>query len=457
VALLAPADSVGASEGATMWQDRYRSKLTSPARAVACVTPGDSVYLGGNAGTPRVLADALAARASDLHDVRVAHVLLLGTDPFGGEGARDSFSHLSFFAGPGDRRAILEGRAEYVPCHLSEIPRLLREGRPPVDVALLMTAPPDRNGLLSLGTEVLASLTAAEVAKRVVVQVNPRMPRVHGNSFLHVDEVHAIVEAQEELPELLSGPPSLEERRIAEHIVGLIPEAATLQLGIGGIPNAVVSQLEDRHDLGIHSEMISDGVMRAYEAGVLSGRKKTMHKGKIVTTFALGSREFYDWIDDSNVVEAHPCDHTNEPFHAARNDRLIAINSAISIDLTGQVNADSIGYRIYSGVGGQVDFGRAARLSAGGRPIIALPSTARGGTVSRIVPRLAAGAGVVTSRADVHTIVTEHGVAELYGRSIAERVRALVNIADPRFRPELEAAVEAVEKGFHHNGAAAKG
>lgn len=432
-----------------MWQDSYRSKLQSPEAAARHVERGQTVYLGGNAATPRALADALAARAEDLADVQVAHVLLLGEDPFDQGLARERFSHLSFFAGPGDRKAILERRAEYLPCHLSEIPRLLRDRQPKVDVAMLMTAPPDKHGLLSLGTEVLASLAAAEVAQKVIVQVNPRMPLVNGNSFLHVDEIDAIVEAEEELPELIAGPPTMEEQRIAEHVVRLIPKGATLQLGIGGIPNAVVSLLEGRNDLGVHSEMISDGVMQAYEAGVLSGRMKTMHKGKIVTTFALGSREFYDWIDENNAVEAHPCDHTNDPAHAARNDRLIAINSAISIDLTGQVNADSIGYRIYSGVGGQVDFVRAARLSAGGRPIIALPSTARQGTVSRIVPRLAEGAGVVTSRADVHTIVTEHGVAELNGRSISERIRALIDIADPRFQPELENAVETVLRSFH--------
>ena len=432
-----------------MWQDRYRSKLTTAEKAVESVEPGQTLYLGGNAATPRVLANALAARAASLSEVRVAHVLLLGDDPFAHGLARERFSHFSFFAGPGDRKAILEGRGAYLPCHLSEIPQLMRDGQPKIDVAVLTTTPPDRNGLLSLGTEVLASLAAAEVAEKVIVQVNPRMPLVHGNSFLHVDDVHAFVEAEEELPELLMGAPSDTEQAIAAHIVELIPEGATLQLGIGGIPNAVVSMLEGRTDLGVHSEMISDGVMRAYEAGVISGRKKTMHKGKIVTTFALGSREFYDWIDDNNAVEAHPCDHTNNPAHAARNDRLIAINSAISVDLTGQVNADSIGYRIYSGVGGQVDFVRAARMSAGGRPIIALPATARGGKVSRIVPRLAEGAGVVTSRADVHTIVTEYGVAELYGRPISERLRALIGIAAPAFQPELEAAVEEVMKSFH--------
>jgi acyl-CoA hydrolase len=325
----------------------------------------------------------------------------------------------------------------------------MRAGLPVIDTALLMTAPPDRHGMLSLGVEVLASLAAAQCARQVVVQVNERMPRVLGNSFIHVSDVHTIVEASHDLPELLAPPPDEVERRIARNVVGLIPEKATLQLGIGGVPNAVISLLEGRNDIGIHSEMISDGVMHAFEAGVATGRYKTRHRGKIVTTFALGSRVFYDWLHENNAVEAHPCDHTNDPFQAAQNARLIAINSAISVDLTGQVNADSIGYKIHSGVGGQVDFIRAANLSQDGRPIIALPSTARGGTVSRIVPRLAEGAGVVTSRADVHTVVTEHGVAELRGRSIRERIDALMAVADPAFQPMLEQTVRDVPSFFH--------
>jgi acyl-CoA hydrolase len=430
------------------WQDSYRAKLRTAQAAVAEVGPGEVVYLGGNAATPRILAGALAARAADAPALRIAHVLLLGEDPFAEVAEAGLVRHLSWFVGPADRRALLRGHASYVPCHLSEIPRLIRDGRPPIDTALLMVAPPDRHGLLSLGVEVMASLAAAQCARRVIVQVNERMPRVLGNTFLHVDDVDAIVEADEELAELGTPTPTHVERQIAEHIVPLIPDGATLQLGIGGIPHAVVSLLEGRDDLGIHSEMISDGVMHAYEAGILSGRRKTRHRGKIVTTFALGSRALYDWLHESNAVEAHPCDHTNDPLRASQNDRLIAINSAISVDITGQVNADSIGYQIYSGVGGQVDFIRAAHLSQGGRPIIALPSTARGGSTSRIVPRLAAGAGVVTSRADVDTVVTEHGVAELRGLSIRERVDALISIADPRFRSELEQAVEDVRNLF---------
>jgi acyl-CoA hydrolase len=434
------------------WLSDYRAKLTSAEEAVAAIPPGAVVYVGGNAGTPRVLAKALAARAASAPGMQVAHVLLLGDDPFAAAAKAGLLTHLSWFVGPADRQAILQGHAQYVPCHLSQIPRLIRDGRPALDAALVMTAPPDRHGLLSLGVEVLASLAAAECARRVVVQVNERMPRVFGNAFLHVSDVDAIVEATEELIELPATAPDAVEHQIAEHIVPLIPRGATLQLGIGGVPNAVVSLLEHRDDLGVHSEMISDGVMHAFEAGVLSGRFKTRHRGRIVCTFAMGTRAFYDWLHENPAVEAHPCDHTNDPVRAAQNDRLIAINSAISIDLTGQVNADSLGYRIYSGVGGQMDFVRAATMSREGRPIIALPATARRGTVSRIVARLAEGAGVVTSRADVHTVVTEHGVAELFGRTVRERVDALIAIADPRFRPELTQAVADVRTLFRSRG-----
>lgn len=419
------------------WIDSYRAKLCTPDQAVADLEPGQVVFMGGNAATPRALAAALAARAPEVAGLTVGHVLLLGDDPFADAKIRGLIRHLSWFVGPADRKAVLDGTGGYVPCHLSEIPKLLRAGRPEVHAALLMVSPPDRHGFFSLGVEVMASLAAAEVADRVIVQVNTRMPRVLGNAFLHISQVDRVVEVDEELPELTSVPPSPTDIAIAQHLVPLIPEGATLQLGIGAIPDAVIGLLEGRDDLGVHSEMISDGVMRAVEAGTVTGRFKTRHRRKVVTTFALGSRELYDWLHENPVVEAHPCDHTNDLAVAAQNRRLFAINSAISVDLTGQVNSDSIGGRIYSGVGGQVDFIRAAAHSEGGRPVIALPSTARGGTVSRIVATLAPGAGVVTSRADVHTVATEYGVAELWGRSLPERARALIAIAHPQFRDEL--------------------
>lgn len=423
-----------------MWQTDYRSKLRTPDQALADL-PGDAnVYISGNAATPRALGMALVRRAEDSPgNMRLGHVLLLGNDPVAPRD-RDEVRHRAWFVGPADRDQVNAGVADYVPSHLSEIPRMIREMSRPLDAALLTVAPPDDHGFLSLGVEVMASLAAAQQARKVVVQVNPRMPRVHGNSWLHVSEVHAVVEAEEPLTELLPETPSEVEQAIAAHIVPLIPERGTLQLGIGGIPNAVIAQLRGRDDLGVHSEMISDGVLDAVEAGVVTGRHKTLYPRKVITTFILGSRRLYDWVDDNPMVEGHPCDHTNDLLVASSNERLVAINSAISVDLTGQVNADSIGTRIFSGVGGQLDFIRAAARSRGGVPIIALPSTARDGKVSRIVPTLATGAGVVTSRADVHWVVTEYGAVNLYGRSLRARAELLVSIAHPAFRDELHAA-----------------
>lgn len=422
------------------WIDQYRSRLTTPEAAIGQLAGDAMVYLGGNAATPRVLARALARHAEATPGaVTCGHVLLLGEDPVLPRDRRE-VRHRPWFVGPADRAQVASGDADYVPSHLSEIPRMVRN-LPRLDAAVLMVAPPDDHGFLSLGVEVMASLAAAERAERVIVQVNPRMPRVFGNSFLHVSEVDAVVEAEEELAELPSEVPTDVERAIASHVVPLIPEAATLQLGIGGIPNAVASLLRDRDDLGVHSEMISDGVMDAVVRGVITGRHKTLHRRKVVTTFVLGTRALYDWVDENPVVEAHPCDHTNDPFTASQQPKLVAINSAISVDVTGQVNSDSMGSRIWSGFGGQVDFLRAASRSAGGVPIIALPSTAKGGTLSRIVPTLATGAGVVTSRADVHWVVTEYGAVNLYGRALRERAELLASIAHPAFRDELLAAI----------------
>jgi 4-hydroxybutyrate CoA-transferase len=421
--------------------DVYRSKLRTPEQALADV-PGDArVYISGNAACPRVLAGALARRAEETDGtMTVGHVLLLGPDPILPRDRRE-VRHRAWFVGPADRDQVNAGVADYVPTHLSEIPRLVRAQ--PLDVALLSVAPPDGHGFLSLGVEVMASLAAAERAKQVIVQVNPRMPRVFGNSFVHVSEVTAIVEAEEPLPELDIGATSAEEMAIAQHIVPLIPEGATLQLGIGGVPDAVIGLLRDRDDLGVHSEMISDGVMDAVQRGVVTGRHKTLHRRKVVATFMLGSHLLYEWLNENPVVEGHPCDYTNDLLVASSNRRLVAINSAISVDLTGQVNSDSIGTRIYSGVGGQVDFLRAAARSEGGVPILALPSTAKSGEISRIVPVLAEGAGVVTSRASVHWVVTEYGAVNLFGRSLRARAELLTSIAHPKFRDELTEAFRA--------------
>jgi len=423
------------------WQTAYRSKLTTAEQALAGLRPDARLYISGNSATPRHLAETLARVAPEDGMLSLGHVLLLGTDPVATR-EHPRVRHSAWFVGPADRDQVNQGLADYVPCHLSEIPRLVRTAEPGVDVALLTVSPPDKHGFLSLGTEVMASLAAAEVADKVVVQVNRHMPRVLGNSFLHISQVDAVVECDEPLPELAPRVATDVERRIAEHIVPLVPEGATMQLGIGGVPDAVISLLCETEglNLGVHSEMISDGVMRAVEAGLITGARKTRHRRKVVTTFVLGSRELYDWVHDNSVVEAHPCDHTNDLVVASSNDRLVALNSAISVDLSGQVCSDSMGRRIYSGFGGQVDFVRAAARSEGGVPILALPSTAKGGTISRIVPSLAEGAGVVTSRADVHWVVTEFGAVNLYGRSLRERAERLVSIAHPDFRDELAAA-----------------
>lgn len=423
------------------WQAEYRGKVRSVGEAVGMVSSGDRVYYGGNAAIPRALIRGLAARG-DLSEVQLNHVLLLGEDPLSAPGMEGRFRHNSLFVGPADRAAVNDGRADYVPIFLHQIPRLWSEGIVPLDLAMVMVSPPDRHGFMSLGVEVLASKAACLHARQVVVQVNARMPRVLGDCFLHVSEVDAIVEHDEELPELPPCEISEVERAIGRHVTRLIEPGSTLQMGIGGIPDAVYSEISGDLELGIHTEMLSDGAMRAIERGVITCSKKTLNPGKAIVTFALGSRALYDFVDDNPLIEAQPVEVVNDPFVVGQNDQMVAINSAIEVDLTGQVCSDSIGPYIYSGFGGQVDFIRGAARSRGGRPVIALPATAKGGTVSRIVPFLKPGSGVVTSRADVHYVVTEHGSARLFGRNLRERAEALIGIADPAFRGELERAAK---------------
>jgi 4-hydroxybutyrate CoA-transferase len=419
------------------WVDDYKKKLVSPEDAVSVVKSGDRVYISGNAATPYVLMKALAARKDELKDVELVHVLLLGDDPLSKPEMEGHFRHNSLFVGPADRKAINDGRADYVPIFLHQIPYLFTSGQMSLDVAILHVSPPDEHGFMSLGVEVLASKTAAETAKLVIAQVNERMPRVLGDSFLHVSRFHKIVEISEPLPQLEKSPFSDVERLIGKSIADLIEDGSTLQLGIGGIPDAVLAALSGRRDLGIHTEMVSDGVMEAIESGIVTGAKKTFHPYKVVITFALGSDRLYEFIDNNPAIEAHPTDYVNHPFNVARNDNMVAINSAIEVDITGQVCSDSIGTFIYSGFGGQVDFIRGAAHSKGGKPIIALPSTAKNGEMTRIVPFLKQGAGVVTTRADVRYIVTEYGVAYIWGKNLQERTKALINIAHPKFRPDL--------------------
>lgn len=419
------------------WVDDYRKKLVTAEEAVSVICSGDRIYVSGNAATPYFLMRALASRKDELKDVELSHVLLLGEDPFSKPGMEDHFRHNSLFVGPADRKAINEGKADYVPIFLHQIPDLFYSGEMPIDVAMLHLSPPDEHGFMSYGVEVLASKAAAETAKIVIAQVNEKMPRVLGDSFIHISRVHKVVEISEELPQLEKKPFSEVERKIGHFIADLIDDGSTLQLGIGGIPDAVLFALKGRKDLGIHTEMVSDGVMEAIEEGIITGAKKTFHPYKIILTFLLGSEKLYDFADNNPVFEAHPTDYTNHPFNVSRNDNMVAINSAIEVDITGQVCSDSIGTYIYSGFGGQVDFIRGAAHSKGGKPIIALPSTAKGGEMSRIVPFLKKGAGVVTTRADVKYVVTEYGVAYLHGKNLLERTKALISIAHPKFRPDL--------------------
>jgi acyl-CoA hydrolase len=424
------------------WLSEYRQKACTPDAAVSVVQSGQRIYVSGNAATPFLLLDALARHKDELRNVQVIHVLLLGKgreDPLSRPEMDGHFRHNSLFVGPADREAIRTGRADYIPIFLSEIPDLLRKDLP-IDVALIHTSPPDEHGFLSLGVECVSTKAALESAKMIVAQVNEKMPRTLGDSFVHVSRITKLVETSEALPELLPEPPGPVEVEIGRHTANLIEDGATLQMGIGGIPDAVLKQLHSRKNLGIHSEMASDGVKTLIEIGVITGTKKTLHPGKVVATFLLGSHDLYKFSHNNPVFEIHPADYTNNPFIIAQNEKMVAINSAIEVDLTGQVCADSIGYQIYSGFGGQLDFIRGAARSKGGKPIIALPSTAKGDTFSRIVPALKEGAGVVTTRGDVHYVVTEYGAAYLHGKNLRERAQALIGIAHPKFREELERA-----------------
>ncbi len=419
----------------------YRNKVVSAQEAVKVIQSRQRVYLGGGAAVPHRLVDALVARASELSDVEIVHVLTFGDAPYVAPEYANSFRHRALFIGANTRTAIQAGRADFVPLFLSEIPRQFRNGSLPLDVALIQVSPPDEHGFCSFGAEVGCTKPAAQSARLVVAEVNRRMPRVLGDSFIHMSKLDYIVEVDYPLPEAPQGGASEAHRKIGKNIAELIPDGATLQLGIGSIPDAVLAEVRDKHDLGVHTELFSDGVIDLVERGVITNDRKTLHPGKIISGFLFGSQRLYDFAQDNAIIELHPSDYVNDPFIIAPNENMIAINGAIEVDSTGQVCADSIGPVIYSGIGGQLDFVRGAARSKGGKPIIALPATAetKRGSVSRIVTQLKPGAGVVTSRGDVHYVVTDYGVAYLHGKSIRERVCALIAIAAPEFREELEA------------------
>jgi acyl-CoA hydrolase len=422
------------------WQEEFLPKLTDARQALECVRSGYRIWIEPGCATPAPLVEALVERGPELRDVEVVHMMTLGEAPYTRPEFEGHFRHNGLFLGPNVREAVQQGRADYTPIFLSEIEDLFLSGEMPLDVVLMQATPPDQHGFVSLGTSVDCTLTAARCARHVIAEINYRMPRTLGDCFLHVSKLSAIVETSRPLLETHPEPSTELQMRIARNVASLIPEAATLQVGIGGIPDAVLSCLGDRRDLGIHSEMFSDGVIPLIEAGVITGDRKTLHRGKLVVGFALGTQRLFDFLHENPIFEFHPICYTNDPFIIAQNDRMVAINSALQIDLTGQVCSDSLGNKPYSGFGGQVDFIRGAARSKGGKPIIALPSTAKNGTLSRIVPMLSPGAGVVTSRADVHYVVTEHGVAYLHGKTLQQRAEALIAIADPKFQDELERA-----------------
>jgi acyl-CoA hydrolase/GNAT superfamily N-acetyltransferase len=370
-------------------------------------------------------------------------MLTIGSAPHAKKRYDRHFRHNALFVGPGVRSAVSEGLADYTPIFLSEIPALFRSGRMPLDVALIQVTPPDNFGFCSLGVSVEAVKAAAESAELVIAQVNPQMPRTLGDSFIHIEDLDVIVEYEESILEVLPSEPDDIARAIARHATRLVENGSTIQAGIGKIPNAVLYGLADKKDLGVHTEMFSDGLIDLIESGVVNNSQKTFHPGKILATFCIGTRRLYDYIDNNPMFEFRPVEYNSSPINIARNEKMVAINTALQIDLTGQVCADSLGYHIYSGIGGQADFIRGAALAPQGKPIIALPSTAQRGTVSRIVPHLSEGAGVVTTRGDVHYVVTEYGVAYLHGKSLRERATALIQIAHPLFREHLLAAAKA--------------
>jgi acyl-CoA hydrolase len=422
------------------WQVRYAAKLARPEEAVRLIPARKRILIGSGAAEPSSLVEAMVAHGNHLEGNEVVHLMTLGSAPYVQPGLEGRFRHMAFFIGANVRQAVQEGRADFMPVFLSEIPQLITSGRVHIDVALIQVSPPDRLGFVSLGVSVDIVRAAVDTADLILAEVNPNMPRTLGDSFLHVNRIAQLVPVDVPLPERVPEPLDDVCREIGRNVASLIPDGATLQMGIGKIPDATLAALTDRRDLGIHTEMLSDGVMHLTEAGIINGRRKTFLPGKIVTSFIMGTRRLYEWVHDNPQIEMRPSGFTNDPFQIARNDQMVAINSALAVDLTGQVAADTVRGRFFSGIGGQVDFIRGAARSHGGRPIIALPATARAGTVSRIQPIFEEGAGVVTSRGDIHYVVTEYGIADLWGRNIRQRTEALIGIAHPDFRGELLAA-----------------
>ncbi len=423
------------------WLTEYQSRFVSAEEAVGAIESGQRVFLTGNCSVPQLLLSALVERADTLENVEMIQVLTIGPAP---QAAPEMQGHLNInalFISDNIRPAVHEGRADFTPCLLSEIPLLFRSGELPLDVALIHVSPPDEHGFCSLGIEAGLTKTPAQTARVVIAEVNQQMPRTLGDSFIHFSKIDYAVPVDYPLAELPQAEVSQLNMQIGQNVAGLIEDGSTMQIGIGAIPDAVLHYLTGKRDLGVHTELFSDGVMNLVQRGVITNEKKSLHPGKIVSGFILGSHALYTFVDDNPIVELHPTEYVNDPFVIAQNDRMVSINSAIEVDLTGQVCADSIGPKFYSGVGGQMDFVYGAARSKEGKPIIAMPSTATlkdGRRISRIVSMLKQGAGVATSRNHVHYVATEHGVAYLHGKTIRQRARALIHIADPEFRDDLE-------------------
>ena len=424
------------------WEIEYKKKLRTPDEALRSVQSGMRVYIQPGCAEPETLVEALMRRGPSVQDVEIVHMMTFGAAPYVAPEMAGHFRHNAVFIGANVRDAINDGRADYTPIYLSEIEGLFESGAMPIDVALVEVSPPDSHGYCSFGIGVDTTLTAAKCAHYVVAQVNDQMPRTYGDSFIHVNEINALVESSRPLCAMKKPEITDMHVAIARNVAGLIEDGAVLQTGIGGIPDAVLPFLMDRKDLGVHSELVSDGIIPLVEAGVLTGARKNFKPRKIIVGFALGSKRLFEFVDNNPIFEFHPTSWVNDPLFIARNDKMVAINSALQVDLTGQVCSDSIGNQFYSGIGGQVDFLRGASRSKGGKPIIAISSTAKNGSISRIVPMLSPGAGVVTSRGLIRYVVTEYGVAYLFGKSIRERAKALIEIAHPKFRDELYAYCE---------------
>ena len=423
------------------WLEKYASRITTAEEAVKAIHSGQRVFLTGNCSVPQKLLAALVERAHELQNVEIAQVLTIGPAPHAEPDMQGHLNINTLFISDNIRGAVHEGRADFTPSFLSEIPHLFRSGRLALDAALIHVAPPDEHGFCSLGIEAGLVKTPAQSARIVIAEVNERMPRTLGDSFIHISKITHAVPVDYPLAELPMGEMNEVSAQIGRHVAALVEDGSTMQLGIGAIPDAVLQSLLDKKDLGVHTELFSDGVMELVQKGVITNERKTLHPGKIVSGFILGTHKLYRFVDDNPIVELHPTEYVNDPFVIAQNERMVSINSAIEVDLTGQVCADSIGPKLYSGVGGQVDFVYGAARSKDGKPIIALPSTAAlrdGRRISRIVSMLKPGAGVTTTRNHVHYVATEFGVAELHGKTIRQRARALIEVAHPDFREQLD-------------------